>query len=340
MLYDTVRRDLSRSPRRFLVTGAAGFIGSNIVETLLGLGQDVVAFDNYKTGYKRNLSFSDPSLSPALTIIDGDTRDLDACMKAANGVDAIIHQAALGSVPRSIENPIASHDHNVNGFLNILWAARENAVPRVVYASSSSVYGDNPDLPKVEDAIGNPLSPYALTKSINEQFARVFARNYGLNTIGLRYFNVFGRRQDPLGAYAAVVPKWINRLLSGQSVEIFGDGETSRDFCYIANVVQANILAATTDSPEAFGKVYNIACGATTSLNELYQSIMRELVARGRLSGPVEPIYRDFRKGDIRHSLADISRAQTLLGYRPTHTMAEGLEECIDWYCDNLETAS
>jgi UDP-N-acetylglucosamine 4-epimerase len=339
MLYDAVRRDLARSPRRFLVTGAAGFIGSNIVETLLGIGQDVVAFDNYKTGHRRNLEFAD-GLDANLTIIDGDTRDLDACMDAASRADVIIHQAALGSVPRSIENPIASHDHNVNGFLNILWAAQERAVPRVVYASSSSVYGDHPDLPKVEDAIGKPLSPYALTKSINEQFAGVFARNYGLNTIGLRYFNVFGRRQDPLGAYAAVVPKWINRLLAGQPVEIFGDGETSRDFCYIANVVQANILAATTDNPAALGKAYNIACGANTSLNDLYRSIVRELVERGRLSGMVEPTYRDFRKGDIRHSLADISRAQTLLGYQPTHTLAQGLRECIEWYCDNLEIVS
>lgn len=335
MLYDTVRQDLSRSPRRFLVTGAAGFIGSNIVEALLVLGQKVVAFDNYQTGYRQNVVFADPAFGANLTIVDGDTRDLDACMAAATGVDAIIHQAALGSVPRSLDNPISTHDHNVNGFLNIMWAARERAVPRVVFASSSSVYGDNSDLPKLEDAIGNPLSPYALTKSINEQYARVFARNYGLGSIGLRYFNVFGRRQDPSGAYAAVIPKWIDRLLSGGSVEIYGDGETSRDFCYIANVVQANILAATTDNPDAVGTVYNIACGATTSLNELFRSIVRELVARGRLSGSVDAIYSDFRKGDIRNSLADISRARSLLGYEPTHTMAQGLEECIDWYCNN-----
>lgn len=335
MLYDTVRQDLLRSPRCFLVTGAAGFIGSNIVETLLGIGQKVVAFDNYQTGYRQNLAFSDATLCANLKIVDGDTRDLNACIAAASGVDVIIHQAALGSVPRSLDNPIATHDHNVNGFLNIMWAARETAVPRVVFASSSSVYGDNSDLPKFEDAIGSPLSPYALTKSINEQYARMFARTFGLSSIGLRYFNVFGRRQDPSGAYAAVLPKWIDRLLSGAPVEIYGDGQTSRDFCYISNVVQANILAATTENPEAVGKVYNIACGATTSLNELFRSIVQELVARRRLAGSVDAVYRDFRKGDIRNSLADISRARSLLGYEPTHTVAQGLEECIDWYCNN-----
>lgn len=337
MRYDIVRDQLLREPRRFLVTGAAGFIGSNLVATLIDLGQSVVAMDNLQTGHRRNVE-SAAGVSPHLTFVEGDIRDPEACMEVCRDVDIVLHQAALGSVPRSILDPQASHASNVNGFLNILNAVRERSVGRLVYASSSSVYGDHAGLPKVEHTTGKLLSPYALTKAINEQYAEVFARTYKVETIGLRYFNVFGRRQDPDGPYAAVIPKWIALLLSGKRVEIFGDGETSRDFCYVENAVQANILAAlSNNNPEALNTVYNVACGARTSLNQLYRALVDGLVARNRLPRPVEPLYRDFRTGDIRHSLADISRAHTLLGYEPIFSFEEGLEQCIDWYCENFD---
>ncbi|MDB5540759.1 MAG: NAD-dependent epimerase/dehydratase [Devosia sp.] len=329
---------LEHHPRRFLVTGATGFIGSNLVERLLRLGQTVIALDNFITGHQRNL---DLALAGAgkrgnFEFVNADIRDLAACRSACAGVDFVLHQAALGSVPRSIADPLLSHDCNVNGFLNILVAARDAGVKRVVYASSSSVYGDHPDLPKVEDVIGKPLSPYALTKAINEQYADVFSRSYAMELVGLRYFNVFGRRQDPAGPYAAVMPKWTAQLLHGEPVEIYGDGETSRDFCYVDNVVDANILAATADSRQAAGAVFNVAVGERTTLNSLYTAIVDGLVRRGRLPGPVQPIYRAFRAGDVRHSIADIRLARRQLGYEPRFDLAAGLEASLDWYCDNL----
>jgi UDP-N-acetylglucosamine 4-epimerase len=329
--------ELERQPRRFLVTGAAGFIGSNLLEQLLCLGQDVVALDNFMTGHRRNL---DLAVSGAggrgrFQFIEADIRDLEACKRVTEGVDIILHQAALGSVPRSIADPLLSHDCNVNGFLNVLVAARDRGVGRVVYASSSSVYGDNPQLPKVEDAVGKPLSPYALTKSINEQYADVFRRAYGTEIVGLRYFNVFGQRQDPGGAYAAVIPKWISQLLRSEPVEIYGDGETSRDFCFIDNVVQANILAATAPGDAASG-VFNVAFGDRTTLNDLYSAIVRGLIARDRLPAHVPAVHSAFRLGDVRHSLADIERARRLLGYAPTHALSDGLASCLDWYCENI----
>ncbi len=345
MRYEDVCEDLRSRPRRFLVTGAAGFIGSNLVEALLRLGQTVVALDNFITGHRHNIerAIADSrsnSANERLTFLETDIRDPAACLDACRDIDVVLHQAALGSVPRSIADPQTSHACNVDGFVNVINAVRERSVSRMVYASSSSVYGDEPNLPKVEHRTGNPLSPYALTKVINEQYASVFARTYQVDTVGLRYFNVFGKRQDPEGAYAAVIPKWIAKLLSGAQVEIFGDGETSRDFCYIDNVVQMNILAATTENPEALDTAYNVACGDRTTLNDLYTAIVDGLISRGRLSGPVAPAYRDFRQGDIRHSLADISQAQRLLGYAPRYNLADGLDHCLDWYCANFDAES
>ena len=339
--YKLACEELMQRPRRFLVTGAAGFIGSNLVETLLRLGQNVVALDNFLTGHRHNIdkAIRDSGSNSAherLTFLEEDIRDPQACLDACEGVDVVLHQAALGSVPRSVADPQASHACNVDGFLNMINAARERGVGRFVYASSSSVYGDSQALPKTEDNIGRPLSPYALTKAIGEQYADVFARTYGVSAIGLRYFNVFGKRQDPDGPYAAVIPKWIGQLLAGERVGINGDGETSRDFCYIDNVVQMNILAATTSNEDALGKAYNVGAGGRTTLNDLYAAITKGLVSRGRLERAEEPIYRDFRQGDIRHSLADISRARTLLGYAPQFDLAGGLENCLDWYCEDL----
>lgn len=325
--------------KRFLVTGAAGFIGSNLVETLLGLGQEVVALDNFLTGHKSNVERAvteSGSDGGNFTFIEADTRDPAACQEACRGVDVVLHQAALGSVPRSINAPLASHGCNVDGIVNMLWAAKENGVARFVYASSSSVYGDSPILPKVEDHVGRPLSPYALTKAINEQYADIFSRTYGLETIGLRYFNVFGKRQDPDGPYAAVIPRWIKALLAGRDVEIFGDGETTRDFCFIENVVQMNLLAGITSNPSALNRVYNVALGNQTSLNELYHAIEAGLARRGLVSPGRRPVYKDFRSGDIRHSLADVTAAKDLLGYNPRFDISDGLERCLDWYCANL----
>lgn len=341
MKYQDVCEDLRRRPRRVLVTGAAGFIGSNLVEKLLRLGQDVVALDNFLTGHRHNIEKAirdsgSNSAGERLTFIEADIRDPEACVRACEGVDIVFHQAALGSVPRSIADPLTSHACNVDGFVNMLAAAKDCGAHRFVYASSSSVYGDNPTLPKVEDSVGKPLSPYALTKAINEQYADVFQRAYEISSVGLRYFNVFGKRQDPEGPYAAVIPKWVGQLLEGRDVEIYGDGETSRDFCYIANVVQMNILAGTTDNADALGKVYNVAYGDRTTLNDLYAAIAKGLVRRGRLEQVPAPVYKDFRKGDIRHSLADIGRAKSLLGYEPEFDLTKGLEACLDWYCEDL----
>ncbi len=336
--YDRVCSMLQAEPRRWLVTGAAGFIGSNLVEQLLRLGQHVVAVDDLSTGHRRNVddAIECSGASPDhCRFVEADVADRTACAEVVSDIDVVLHQAALGSVPRSIAEPLATHRCNVEGFIEMLDAARTAGVGRFVYASSSSVYGDSPELPKVEDHLGTPLSPYAVTKRVNELYADVYHSTYDIDLVGLRYFNVFGRRQDPDGPYAAVMPKWISRLLAGETCQVFGDGETSRDFCYIDNVVQANLLAATTGS-EGTGTVYNVAFGDRTTLNELFILLRDGLGAtRPELTG-LTPAYEDFRPGDIQHSLADTTRARTQLGYAPTHTVGEGLAEALDWYANNL----
>ncbi|WP_462323504.1 NAD-dependent epimerase/dehydratase family protein [Desulfoplanes sp.] len=338
--YKKTSAQLSQDPQTWVVTGVAGFIGSNLLETLLKLDQRVIGLDNFSTGHKHNLEDVHNLVSPeqwaGFSFIQGDIRDLSTCSQICKDADYVLHQAALGSVPRSIEDPITTNANNISGFLNMLVAARDAGVKQFVYAASSSTYGDHPGLPKVEDAIGRPLSPYAVTKYVNELYADVFARTYGFKPIGLRYFNIFGRRQDPNGAYAAVMPKWFAGMLAKEPVYINGDGETSRDFCYIDNCVQANILAATADHPDAAGQVYNVAFGERTTLNELF-ALIRERVADQRpdLTIP-EPVYRDFRPGDVRHSLADISKAKTLLGYGPSHSVRQGLDETAAWYVASL----
>lgn len=334
--YEQIRTRLARQPKKWLITGVAGFIGSNLLETLLRLEQEVVGLDNFATGYEQNLEEVRGGVSPEqwarFRFVKGDIRDLATCRAACEGMDYVLHQAALGSVPRSIEDPISTNESNITGFLNMLVAAREAAVRGFVYAASSSTYGDHPELPKIEERIGKPLSPYAVTKLVNELYAEVFARAYGFKAIGLRYFNIFGRRQDPNGAYAAVIPKWFAGLLHGEEIFINGDGETSRDFCYIDNCVQANILAATTEQAEAVGQVYNVAFGERTTLNQLFVMI-RELVTAERPAAlGVAPTHRDFRAGDVRHSLADIGKAQRLLGYAPAFSVREGLRQAAQWY--------
>lgn len=334
--YQTLQTQLRATPRTWLVTGVAGFIGSNLLEALLKLDQHVVGLDNLATGHQRNLDEVQTLVTPAqwanFHFIQGDIRELADCERACKGVDHVLHQAALGSVPRSLQDPITTNAANVTGFLNMLVAARDAKVKSFTYAASSSTYGDHPALPKVEDAIGKPLSPYAVTKYVNELYAEVFARCYGFNPIGLRYFNVFGPRQDPEGAYAAVIPKWIASLIEGELVYINGDGETSRDFCFIANVVQANLLAATVQGPDALNQVYNVAVGERTSLNELYVQLHRHLLPRYPHLQGAQPVYRDFRAGDVRHSLADIGKARRLLGYAPTQPLGEGLALAMPWY--------
>jgi UDP-N-acetylglucosamine 4-epimerase len=334
--YELAERELQLRPRRWLVTGAAGFIGSNLTEHLLRLGQTVVGLDNFSTGYRHNLDDVRDRVGATswarFRFIEGDIRELTTCREACDGVELVLHQAALGSVPRSIENPIATSQTNIEGFLNMLVAARDAGVQRFVYAASSSTYGDHPGLPKVEDNIGKPLSPYAVTKFVNELYAGVFARCYGFRTIGLRYFNVFGRRQDPEGAYAAVIPKWVGSLIRGEPCRIYGDGETSRDFCYIDNVIQANILAASVEDEAATDQVYNVACGDRTTLNELFRLIRDRLSLYRPDVAETEPQYADFRPGDVRHSQADIAKARTLLSYGPLCTAAQGLDEAIPWY--------
>ncbi len=334
--YEQLLRELAARPKVWLITGVAGFIGSNLLETLLKLDQSVVGLDNFATGHQRNLDEVRTLVGPARWVrfrfIEGDIRALHDCRHACEGVDYVLHQAALGSVPRSLVDPITTNDVNLAGFLNMLLAARDAKVARFVYAASSSTYGDHPGLPKVEDAIGKPLSPYAVTKYVNELYAEVFARCYGFNTIGLRYFNVFGPRQDPDGAYAAVIPKWTAAMIKGEDVFVNGDGETSRDFCYIANAVQANLLAATAQAQESSNQVYNVAVGDRTTLNQLYDQILGLLLPHyPHLSG-AKPIYRAFRAGDVRHSLADIGKAVKLLGFAPTHNISEGLELAMPWY--------
>ncbi|WP_284615581.1 SDR family oxidoreductase [Aquabacterium humicola] len=334
--YDLCCQALRATPRTWLVTGVAGFIGSHLLETLLGLGQRVVGLDNFATGHRHNLDDVQAAVgAPAwsrFTMVEGDIRRLEDCRTACAGVDLVLHQAALGSVPRSLADPITTNDVNIGGFLNMLVAARDAKVQRFVYAASSSTYGDHPGLPKVEHAIGNPLSPYAVTKYVNELYAAVFARSYGLPSIGLRYFNVFGPRQDPEGAYAAVVPRWAAAMLRSEPVFINGDGQTSRDFCFVANAVQANLLAATTANPQALDQVYNVAVGDQTTLNELHAMLGEQLSAQRPDLRVEPPQYRDFRAGDVRHSRADIGKARERLGYAPTHDIRAGMGVVAAWY--------
>jgi UDP-N-acetylglucosamine 4-epimerase len=338
--YELLKNNLRANPKTWLVTGCAGFIGSNLLEQLLKLGQTVVGLDNFSTGKQRNLDEVQSLVSTEqwarFLFIQGDICDLTTCREACAGVDYVLHQAALGSVPRSIDDPIASNANNVTGFLNMLVAARDARIRRFVYAASSSTYGDHPGLPKVEDTIGRQLSPYAVTKYVNELYADVFSRCYGLESIGLRYFNVFGPRQDPDGAYAAVIPKWIASLLLTETIYINGTGETSRDFCYVQNAVQANLLAATVDNAEAVNQVYNVAVNARTDLNQLFNLLRDGLACNHPELKDVKPAYRDFRAGDVMHSQADISKAARLLGFNPTHAIGQGLDEALGWYEGNF----
>jgi UDP-N-acetylglucosamine 4-epimerase len=342
--YEQAKARLGEHRYQWVVTGAAGFIGSNLVEALLRFNQRVIGLDNFATGYAKNLEEVRQLVGPQawynFTFIEGDIRSLSDCRRCVTDVDFVLHHAALGSVPRSIEDPINTNEANVSGFINMLVASRDAGVKRFVYAASSSTYGDHPGLPKFEDIIGKPLSPYAVTKYVNELYADVFARCYGVQSIGLRYFNIFGPRQDPNGAYAAVIPKWIASLIAGEPVFINGDGETSRDFCYVENAVQANILAALVDSREATNQIYNIAVNERTTLNQLYEMQRSMLLSTYPHLAQAKPTYRDFREGDVRHSQADISKATRLLGYRPTHRLADGLIEALDWYVKHLGTVA
>ncbi|QWE12833.1 NAD-dependent epimerase/dehydratase family protein [Polynucleobacter sp. AP-Titi-500A-B4] len=334
--YDDLLQRLKNEQHVWLVTGVAGFIGSNLLEALLKLDQRVVGLDNFSTGYRKNLDEVHSLVSQEqwsnFNFIEGDIRNLEDCDLACSGVEFVLHQAALGSVPRSIEDPICTNDVNIAGFLNMLVASRNSKVKRFVYAASSSTYGDHPDLPKIEKRIGKPLSPYAVTKYVNELYADVFARTYGLQSIGLRYFNVFGKRQDPIGAYSAVIPRWIAAMINGDKIHVNGDGETSRDFCYVENVVQANLLAATTENNLAIDQVYNIAIGDRTTLNELFD-LLKNALSRARPDVLMTtPSYQGFRKGDVRHSQADITKAKRMLGYSPLFTVSKGVILAADWY--------
>lgn len=347
--FESLKQELQIQPKTWLITGVAGFIGSNLLEALLKLNQRVVGLDNFSTGHQRNLDEVQSLITSTqwsnFQFINGDIRNLDDCNRAMKwttqslaispqiyAVDYVLHQAALGSVPRSIEDPISTNQNNIDGFLNMLVAARDAKVKGFVYAASSSTYGDHPDLPKVEDKIGKPLSPYAVTKLVNELYAEVFAKTYDFKTIGLRYFNIFGRRQDPEGAYAAVIPGWIAAMIKNEPVYINGDGETSRDFCYVDNAVQANLLAALVADGAAVNQVYNVAAGQRTTLNQLYRTLQATLSAQFPRLASAVPVYRDFRAGDVRHSLADIDKAGKLLGYAPTHGVDAGLQEAMGWY--------
>ena len=338
--FEHLQEYLNNNQKTWLVTGVAGFIGSNLLEKLLILNQKVVGLDSFDTGYQHNIdqalqdvqNTTGKDLSNNFNFINGDIRNSSDCNQACDGVDYVLHQAALGSVPRSIEDPLGTNEANIDGFINMLVASRDAKVKRFVYAASSSSYGDNTDLPKIEHMIGSPLSPYAVTKLVNELYASVFAKNYDFKTIGLRYFNIFGKRQDPNGAYAAVIPKWVASVLNNENVYINGDGETSRDFCYIDNAVQSNILAAMTENNEAIDQVYNVALNDRTSLNELHKMIEDKIIQRVQGLEKKEPIYRDFRPGDVRHSQASVDKAHKLLEYRPKYKISEGLDKAIDWY--------
>ena len=333
---------LKHAVKTWLITGVAGFIGSNLLERLLAMGQNVVGLDNFSTGHWHNLDDVRGQVGESawkhFQFIEGDISNLMDCRKACNGIDYVLHQAALGSVPRSIDDPLGTHQSNVDGFVKMLIAANDVKIKRFVYATSSSVYGDDPTLPKKESVIGRLLSPYAATKHIDEIYADVFARSYGIKCIGLRYFNVFGPRQDPNGAYAAVIPRWINELLSRKIPSIHGDGETSRDFCYIDNVVQANLLSAETENWAALNKVFNIAAGQRTTLNELFTIIQENLVAYDPDIRTIVPVHSPFRPGDVRHSHADISKAKNLLGYNPTYDVRRGLRETVKWFAEGYKT--
>jgi len=339
--YAQIKVELQQQPRAWLVTGVAGFIGCNLLEALLSLDQRVVGLDNFATGRSVNLDQVQAAVNPKqwanFRFIKGDICELADCIHAVQGIDYVLHEAALGSVPRSIADPIATNQANINGFLNMLVASRDAGVKRFVYAASSSTYGDHPALPKVEDCIGKPLSPYAVTKYVNELYAEVFARTYGFQSIGLRYFNVFGPHQNPDGAYAAVIPKWISAMLKSEPLYVNGDGESSRDFCFVANVIQANLLAATAaETTGALNQVYNVAVGDRTTLRDLHALIRNELQKRLPLLEVAAPQYRDFRAADVRHSLASIKKAGKLLGYQPTHTIGQGMAEAMDWYVQDL----
>ena len=334
--YGLLQTDLRQHPRTWLVTGVAGFIGSHLLQSLLGLGQRVIGLDNFATGHQHNLDevrgLVGETAWAGFKFIEGDIRDLDTCHLACAGVDQVLHQAALGSVPRSIADPITTHSANITGFLNMLVAARDAGVKRFVYAASSSTYGDHPALPKVEDTIGKPLSPYAVTKVVNELYADVFGRIYDLQSVGLRYFNVFGPRQDPNGAYAAVIPRWAAAMLQGETCVINGDGQTSRDFCYVANAVQANLLAATVTDASAVNQIYNVAVGDQTDLNQLHALLAGALQSLRPGLQVAEPLRQGFRAGDVRHSRADVSKAASLLGYQASHDLNAGLTEAAPWY--------
>jgi UDP-N-acetylglucosamine 4-epimerase len=338
--YQTVCEQLQQAPKTWLITGVAGFIGSNLLETLLKLNQNVVGLDNFATGHQHNLDEVQSLVKPEQWVnfkfYEGDIRNFADCQKACAGVDYVLHQAALGSVPRSIADPITTNAANITGFLNMLTAARDAEVKSFTYAASSSTYGDHPALPKVEENIGKPLSPYAVTKYVNELYAEVFARTYGFKTIGLRYFNVFGKRQDPNGAYAAVIPKWTAAMITGDDVFINGDGETSRDFCFIENTVQANILAATTQNDEAKNQVYNVAVGDRTTLNDLFNAIKVALNENGVIYTK-EPVYRDFRAGDVRHSQASVEKIERLLGYNAKYRIDYGIDFAMSWYINHIK---
>lgn len=338
--FSDVKNYLLKYQHKWLITGVAGFIGSNLLETLLQLGQTVVGLDNFSTGYQSNLDKVQAIVGAEawsrFTMINGDICDLDTCIQSVSSVEYVLHQAALGSVPRSLENPLRTHQSNINGFLNMLLAVKDSSVKRFVYAASSSTYGDHPGLPKVEDRIGKPLSPYAVTKYVNELYAEVFGRCYNLETVGLRYFNVFGPRQNPNGAYAAVIPKWFASLVKGEPIYINGDGETSRDFCFIQNAVQMNILAAMVKNQDAINQVYNVSVGGRTTLNQLFSAIKDQVLLFNPAVSDLKPVYRDFRAGDVRHSQADIEKAKKMLGYMPTHDIFQGLSVAAKYYQENL----
>jgi UDP-N-acetylglucosamine 4-epimerase len=337
--YDDLCEELVNSPRRWLVTGVAGFIGSALLERLLDLGQSVVGVDNFLTGHKRNLEdvlAINPDERLQFRFIEGDLRDPQVAREACTDVDIVLHQAALGSVPRSIKDPLSSHAHNVDAFLNVMWAAKEAGVGRMVYASSSSVYGDHPGLPKFEDRIGKPLSPYAATKRADELFAQVFHDVYGQQLIGLRYFNVFGRRQDPDGPYAAVIPRWISSLVDGKPCVMFGDGSSSRDFCYVDNIVQANLLAATAPDPAVTGTVYNCGCNGRTDLKQLFTMIRDNLAKVVPEVASAEPVFEGPRAGDVAHSQASIDKITSALGYAPSHQVEDGMAETVAWFAQRL----